>query len=71
MGAECLQLPTVSPSLFRQVVSPSKGEDGKFRWSIDQLAVLQPANIETSPFNQADAVIDPDYEREAQDSIDK
>nr|XP_053655736.1 uncharacterized protein LOC128704651 [Cherax quadricarinatus]XP_053655737.1 uncharacterized protein LOC128704651 [Cherax quadricarinatus]XP_053655738.1 uncharacterized protein LOC128704651 [Cherax quadricarinatus]XP_053655739.1 uncharacterized protein LOC128704651 [Cherax quadricarinatus]XP_053655740.1 uncharacterized protein LOC128704651 [Cherax quadricarinatus] len=71
VGAECLQLPTVSPSLFRHVVSPSQKVDGKFRWSIDQLALLHPVNIETSPFNQADVVIDPDYERQAQDAIDK
>ncbi|KAG7173004.1 aurora borealis-like [Homarus americanus] len=70
VGAECLQLPAVSPSLFRQVVSPSQKADSKFRWSIDQLAVLHPANIETSPFNQADILTDPDYERQAQDAID-
>ncbi|XP_045624153.2 uncharacterized protein bora [Procambarus clarkii] len=71
VGAECLQMPAVSPSLFRHVVSPSQKADGKFRWSIDQLALLHPANIETSPFNQAEMVIDPDYERKAQDAIDK
>ncbi|XP_071525461.1 uncharacterized protein bora isoform X2 [Panulirus ornatus] len=71
VGAECLQLPAVSPSLFRQVVSPSQKVDSKFRWSIDQLAVLNPANIETSPFNQGDVLTDPDYERQAQDAIDK
>ncbi|ROT60617.1 putative protein aurora borealis [Penaeus vannamei] len=71
VAAECLHLPAVSPSLFRQVVSPSQKVDSNFHWSIDQLAVLHPANIETSPYNQADIQHDPDYERQAQDAIDR
>lgn len=71
VGAESLYLSAVSPSLFQQVVSPSQKEDVNFRWSIDQMATLQPVNIETSPFTQLDAVVDPDYERKAQDAIDR
>lgn len=54
-----------------QVVSPSQQVDSKFRWSIDQLATLQPANIETSPYNQLEGFSDPEYEQQAQDAIDK
>ena len=61
----------MSPSLFQQVVSPSQKVDAKFRWSIDQMAELQPVNIETSPFNQMEAVQDPDYEKRVQDAIDR
>ncbi|KAK7078518.1 LMBR1 domain-containing protein 2 [Halocaridina rubra] len=70
-GTDCLQLPTVSPSLFHNVVSPSQETSTDFNWSIDELALIQPANIETSPFAQADPMPDPEYEKQAQDAIDK
>ncbi|XP_045125185.1 uncharacterized protein LOC123512708 isoform X3 [Portunus trituberculatus] len=71
VGAESLYLSAVSPSLFRQVVSPSQKTDMNFRWSIDQMATLEPVNIETSPFMQVETFVDPEYERQAQDAIDR
>ncbi|XP_063846275.1 uncharacterized protein LOC135092048 isoform X1 [Scylla paramamosain] len=71
VGAESLYLSAVSPSLFQQVVSPSQKTDINFRWSIDQMAALQPVNIETSPFMQVETFVDPEYERRAQDAIDR
>ncbi|XP_068249396.1 uncharacterized protein bora [Palaemon carinicauda] len=68
VGVDHLHLPTVSPSLFRQVVSPVYE---KFQWSIDELALLKPANIETSPYNQSEGSTDPEYEIQAQAAIDK
>ncbi|XP_064095958.1 uncharacterized protein LOC135207931 [Macrobrachium nipponense] len=71
VGVDHLHLPTVSPSLFRQVVSPGKKVYENFKWSIDELALLKPVNIETSPYNQSEILTDPEYESQAQAAIDK
>lgn len=73
--AETLQMPTVSPSLFKEVISPSTAREtdgANFRWSIEQIALLNPVSIEMPPNNSGfDTPHDPEYEKEAQDAIDK
>ena len=73
--AETFLLPTVSPSLFKEVISPNAAREtdpGNFRWSIEQMALLNPASIEMpSHHSSVDTPKDPDYERKVQDAIDK
>ena len=70
--AEVLQMPTVSPSLFKEVISPSSArEDANFRWSIEQIALLNPASIETpTSLTSSETSHDPEYEKKAQEYID-
>ncbi|RXG70160.1 Protein aurora borealis [Armadillidium vulgare] len=68
--ADLLQLPIVSPSLFKEVVSPSEKEDTEFAWNIDNLAILYPVPIET-PGSEMEVPLDPEYEKKAQEAIDK
>ena len=76
-GLHLLTLPTVSPSIFKSNLSPdsasARNYSGKgFKWSIDQIAVLNPAFIDT-PTSQANNEIhyDAAYEKIAQENIDK
>ncbi|XP_018009363.1 uncharacterized threonine-rich GPI-anchored glycoprotein PJ4664.02 [Hyalella azteca] len=71
---DSLQMPTVSPSLFKEVISPAGGEKSAsdFRWSIEQIALLNPAHIElTSPQTHVDSPQDLEYEKKAQEAIEK
>uniref|UniRef100_A0A9J2PRD5 Protein aurora borealis n=1 Tax=Ascaris lumbricoides TaxID=6252 RepID=A0A9J2PRD5_ASCLU len=70
---ESLCVSTFSPSLFSSSKSPPKKDDDgspKFRWSIDQIAILNPADIDES---KADLVESPDpiFEARVQGAIDK
>ncbi|KAK6190410.1 hypothetical protein SNE40_002289 [Patella caerulea] len=72
-GTEKLNLPTFSPSMFTIASTPST--DGRapkpFRWSIDQMAALHPADIDEMPHHQ-NRYVSPDREMEerAQKAID-
>ncbi|CAL4182150.1 unnamed protein product, partial [Meganyctiphanes norvegica] len=70
VGIEELHLPVVSPSLFKDVVSPSQKVDENFQWSIDQIAVLKPASIDTSPLLQQELSIDAHADMRAQEGIE-
>ncbi|ESO82372.1 hypothetical protein LOTGIDRAFT_236988 [Lottia gigantea] len=69
-----LNLPAFSPSTFTVLSTPST--DGRapkpFRWSIDQIAALNPADIDEMPHHQ-ERFISPDRELEerAQKAIDQ
>ena len=64
-----LQVPTVSPSLFREVVSPNQNNENNFKWSLEQMALLRPAPIEVSPSQLMESPVDPEYEIKAQEAI--
>ena len=68
---DILKVPTVSPSIFREVVSPSQKVEEEFSWSLEQKALLNPALIELSPQYFPESPTDPEYERKAQEAIDK
>ncbi|KRY85333.1 Protein aurora borealis [Trichinella pseudospiralis] len=67
---ESLSQPTFSPNVFSKIVSPSENESrASFRWSIDQLALLQPAEIdEEQQATSSDK--DSDMESKIQATID-
>ncbi|KRX84865.1 Protein aurora borealis [Trichinella nativa] len=67
---ESLSQPTFSPNVFSKIVSPSENESrASFRWSIDQLASLQPAEIdEEQQATSSDK--DSDMESKIQATID-
>uniref|UniRef100_A0A914ZSI9 Protein aurora borealis n=1 Tax=Parascaris univalens TaxID=6257 RepID=A0A914ZSI9_PARUN len=70
---ESLCVSTFSPGLFSSSKSPPKKDDEespKFRWSIDQIAILNPANIDESKADLAESP-DPIFEARVQGAIDK
>ncbi|KAJ8050756.1 Protein aurora borealis [Holothuria leucospilota] len=68
---DSLHLPTFSPSVFSTKVrtpSSSKKKPGEFRWSIDQLASLYPADIDESQ-PQEEPQLDQETEEKVQHTI--
>ena len=69
--AETFMIPAVSPSLFKEVVSPSKQVEKEFKWSIEQMSLLNPAPIEEqSMYHAYESPHDPEYEKKVQQAID-
>lgn len=68
--ADRLHLPAFSPSVFSVIETPDKQKEPF--WSIEQIAVLRPADIEETP-NQEHAGVgnDAETERRAQDAINR
>ncbi|XP_076240347.1 aurora kinase A activator-like protein bora [Calliopsis andreniformis] len=64
-----LHLSVISPTVFSKTSSPSQCSPD-FTWSIDDLALLQPAKIEEFPTQQLHCM-DPETEIKAQAAIDK
>ncbi|XP_031826709.2 aurora kinase A activator-like protein bora [Nomia melanderi] len=64
-----LHLSVISPSVFSKVQSPSE-QSPDFAWSVDELAMMQPARIEEYPMQQIHC-IDPETEVKAQAAIDQ
>ncbi|XP_033638810.1 protein aurora borealis-like [Asterias rubens] len=71
-SVDSLHLTQFSPSVFsKSVLTPSSSQSkGKFRWSIDHLAVLHPADIDEYPVQQ-ESTFDSDTEERAQQAIDQ
>ncbi|KAK3600785.1 hypothetical protein CHS0354_009216 [Potamilus streckersoni] len=70
---ERLHMPTfMSPGVFSVTSNPDSEEKKPFRWSIEHLAVLNPADIEEMP-HQQDAYLmhDKDVEEKVQRAIDQ
>ncbi|XP_071100053.1 uncharacterized protein [Haliotis cracherodii] len=68
MTGDRVHFPGFSPGLFTVMSTPA-GEDGKtFRWSIEHIAALNPANIEDMP-EQHDHGLDREAEERAQQAI--
>uniref|UniRef100_T1IH25 Protein aurora borealis n=1 Tax=Strigamia maritima TaxID=126957 RepID=T1IH25_STRMM len=67
---ERLQQPSFSPSCFNHVLTED-GVEGPFRWSIDQMANLHPAEIDdVTCLQQREPLrIDSEYEEKAQEAI--
>ena len=63
-----LHLSVISPTVFNKVSSPSQ-HSPNFTWSVDDLALIQPAKIEEFPVQMHCA--DPETEIKAQAAIDK
>ncbi|XP_013410699.1 protein aurora borealis [Lingula anatina] len=64
---------TFSPGVFEKKFTPESEKEPKpFRWSIDQLAILHPADIEELPLQQdtMSTFHDPELEDTAQKAID-
>ncbi|XP_072014545.1 uncharacterized protein [Amphiura filiformis] len=72
---DSLHLPQCSPSVFaiKQKSTPASSvkKTPKFRWSIDQMAILHPVEIEELPYQQEDSKLDADTEEKIQAAIDK
>ncbi len=43
----------------------------KFRWSIDQMAILHPVDIDELPYHQEESRFDPETEEKIQSAIDE
>ncbi|XP_034240507.1 protein aurora borealis [Thrips palmi] len=68
--ADRLPFPMYSPSVFARVVSPSQ-DSPTFRWTIEDISRIYPADIEEFPANQFEEVVDPDLESKAQEAINR
>ncbi|KAL3842629.1 hypothetical protein ACJMK2_020621 [Sinanodonta woodiana] len=70
---ERLHMPTfMSPGVFSATSNPASEEKKQFRWSIEHLAVLHPADIDEMPHQQdAHHLNDKDLEERAQRAIDQ
>ncbi|XP_033102632.1 protein aurora borealis-like [Anneissia japonica] len=70
-STDSLHLSKFSPSIFKIKNTPSSltKKPSKFRWSIDQMAILHPADIDETP--QQDTQVDQDAEQRIQEAIDK
>ncbi|CAH1133649.1 unnamed protein product [Ceutorhynchus assimilis] len=66
---ERLHLPTCSPDVFEQI-STSKTEEN-FKWSIDDISILKPADIDESSLSQHVVTEDPHIESMVQEKICK
>ncbi|XP_076640533.1 aurora kinase A activator-like protein bora [Colletes latitarsis] len=64
-----LHLSVISPTVFSKVASPFQ-QSTDFTWSVDELALIQPAKIEEFPTQQINCV-DPETEIKAQAAIDR
>ncbi|KAJ3642876.1 hypothetical protein Zmor_025625 [Zophobas morio] len=64
-----LHLPTFSPSVFAQVSTPKTDE--KFKWTIDDISSLKPADIDEETISQHVSDHDPTIESMVQEKIDK
>ncbi|KAG8177575.1 hypothetical protein JTE90_011741 [Oedothorax gibbosus] len=67
MKAEALYLPACSPSVFA-TFQRNKVDNGTFRWSIEHLSVLYPADIDET--SVPDTWVDAEQEVKAQKAID-
>lgn len=65
--ADSLYFPSCSPSVFA-TFARNKVDNGQFRWSIDHVSVLYPADIDETSIQ--DVWVDPDQEMKAQKAID-
>lgn len=70
---ERLHLPLIgligSPSLFhRAATPPMSSTQNEFEWTIDEVSLLHPANVEAHE-TQFQTVVDPEYEAKAQAAI--
>ncbi|XP_076354920.1 uncharacterized protein LOC143249270 [Tachypleus tridentatus] len=68
---DTLHLPAFSPSVFATVKGNKSEETKPFRWSIDQLAVLKPADIDETSQQDTYCVEDELVEVRAQQAIEK
>nr|CAD7449843.1 unnamed protein product [Timema bartmani] len=65
---DSLHMPVFSPSVFTNVVSPTK--DGQqFGWTIEDISILKPASIEQSAEHVDPVESDPEVESRAQEAI--
>jgi hypothetical protein len=64
-----LHLPTFSPSVFAQVSTPKTTE--KFKWTIDDISSLKPADIDEATISQHVSEHDPTMESLVQEKINK
>ncbi|XP_017886946.1 protein aurora borealis [Ceratina calcarata] len=64
-----LHLSVISPTVFNKVSSPSQ-HSPDFAWSVDELAVIQPAKIDEFPVQQIYCT-DPEHEIKAQAAINQ
>ncbi|KAH3830388.1 uncharacterized protein LOC127877570 [Dreissena polymorpha] len=72
-GLDDLHLPAyMSPGFFTVTSTPASEERRQFRWSIEHLAELNPADIDPMPMHQAPAVLpDRETEERAQRAIEQ
>ncbi|KAG5898806.1 hypothetical protein JTB14_011016 [Gonioctena quinquepunctata] len=64
-----LHLPTFSPSIFAKVSTPKTDE--KFKWTIDEISSLKPADIDEGTISQHVFDEDPQIESMVQEKIDR
>ncbi|XP_054001201.1 protein aurora borealis [Hylaeus anthracinus] len=64
-----LHLSVISPTVFSKTSTPSQ-QSPDFAWSVDELALIQPAKIEEFPMQQIHCM-DPETEIKAQAAIDQ
>ncbi|KAJ8667073.1 hypothetical protein QAD02_008735 [Eretmocerus hayati] len=65
-----LHISVISPTVFSKGVSPSHKSSPGFTWSIDEIALIQPAKIDEYPTQQMHCS-DPEMERNAQEAISR
>ncbi|XP_076339059.1 uncharacterized protein LOC143240476 isoform X2 [Tachypleus tridentatus] len=68
---DTLHLPAFSPSVFASTKETKSNETKPFRWSIDQLAVLKPADIDETSQQDTYSELDELVEERAQRAIEK
>ncbi|KAK6639801.1 hypothetical protein RUM43_008076 [Polyplax serrata] len=66
---ERLSQPLCSPSLFKTVSSPAQNDD--FTWSIEDISMLRPADIDENPSQDFDSWFSPVTESQAQEAINR
>ncbi|XP_011494526.1 PREDICTED: uncharacterized protein LOC105359598 [Ceratosolen solmsi marchali] len=65
-----LHISVISPTVFSKVVDSHQKDSPGFTWSIDELALIQPAKIDEFPEQQMQCS-DPEIEKNAQEAISK
>lgn len=68
--ADRLPFPMYSPSVFARVVSPNQ-DSPTFRWTIEDISRIYPADIEEFPSHQYEEAVDPELESKAQEAINR
>ncbi|CAH1155889.1 unnamed protein product [Phaedon cochleariae] len=66
-----LHLPMFSPSVFAKVSTPKSDEKTKFKWTIDDISSLKPADIDEGTISQHVIEEDPQVESLVQEKINR
>ncbi|EDV29574.1 uncharacterized protein TRIADDRAFT_52099 [Trichoplax adhaerens] len=65
-----INFPDFSPSLMKKLSTPNKPKTKTFRWSIDQIAVMNPADIDEQTDQDSTVLLSKEQEEESQNAIE-